>query len=84
MRSFLTLLLFLALATVSASAQMVQDASYRIVGHIKSDGTVQDASYRITGHVKSDGTVQDASTGSWAISNRTASSRIRPIGSSAT
>ena len=61
MRSFLTLLLFLALAAVSASAQMVQDASYRIVGHIKSDGTVQDASYRITGHVKSDGTVQDAS-----------------------
>ena len=61
MRRFLTLLLFLALTALSASAQTVQDASYRIVGHIKSDGTVQDSSYRIIGHVKSDGTVQDAS-----------------------
>ena len=61
MRRFLTLILFLALAAVSASAQMVQDASYRIVAHIKSDGTIQDSSYRVIGHVKSDGTVQDAS-----------------------
>ena len=61
MRRFLTLLLFLALTALSASAQTVQDASYRIVAHIKSDGTIQDDSYRIIGHIKSDGTVQDAS-----------------------
>ena len=52
MRRILTLLLFLAFAAVSASAQMVQDASYRILGHVKTDGTVQDASYRVIGHVK--------------------------------
>ena len=39
----------------------MQDASYRIVGHIKDDGTVQDSSYKIIGHIKKDGTVQDAS-----------------------
>ena len=39
----------------------VEDASYRIVGHIKPDGVIQDASYRVIGHVKTDGTVQDAS-----------------------
>ena len=61
MRRFLPFLLFLFLTGLSASAQMVQDAGYRVVGHIKSDGTIQDASYRIIGHVKSDGTVQDAS-----------------------
>ena len=52
MRRFLTLVLFLALTALSASAQTVQDASYRIVAHIKSDGTVQDASYRVIGHTK--------------------------------
>ena len=35
MRRILTLLLFLAFAAVSASAQMVQDASYRVIGHVK-------------------------------------------------
>ena len=61
MRRFLTLILFLALAALSASAQMVQDASYRVVAHIKSDGTIQDASYRVIGHIASNGTIQDAS-----------------------
>ena len=71
MRRFLTLLLFLALSAVAASAQMVQDASYRIVAHIKSDdrtvgflkrdGTVEDASYRIVGHIKPDGVILDSS-----------------------
>jgi len=28
----------------------VQDASYRIIGHIRKDGLVQDASYRTIGH----------------------------------
>ena len=60
MRRFLTLILFLALAAVSASAQTVQDASYRIVAHIKSDGTIQDASYRVIGHINPNGTIQDA------------------------
>lgn len=35
MRRLWTLLLFLALSVLSASAQMVQDASYRIIGHTK-------------------------------------------------
>ena len=35
MRRFLTLILFVTLAAVSASAQMVQDASYRVIGHVK-------------------------------------------------
>ena len=61
MRRVLILLLALTLGALSASAQTVQDASYRIVGHIKSDGTIQDSSYRIIGHIKSDGTLQDAS-----------------------
>ena len=52
MRRILTLLLFVTLTALSASAQMVQDASYRIVGHVKPDGTVQDASYRIIGRTK--------------------------------
>ena len=55
------LVLYLTLTALSASAQLVQDASYRVVAHIKSDGTIQDSSYRIIGHVKSDGTVQDSS-----------------------
>ena len=61
MRRVIHILLLLLLTTLGSRAQTVQDASYRIVGHIKSDGTIQDASYRIIGHVKSDGTVQDAS-----------------------
>ena len=61
MRRFLTLILFLAFAALSASAQMVQDASYRVVGHIKSDGTIQDQTYKVIGHIKSNGTIQDAS-----------------------
>ena len=61
MRRFLTLILFLALSALAASAQMVQDASYRIVAHIKSDGTIQDASYRVIGHINPNGTIQDAS-----------------------
>ena len=63
MKKILQIVLFLLLsaAGAGAAAQTVQDASYRIVGHIKSDGTIQDASYRIIGHIKSDGTVQDAS-----------------------
>ena len=61
MKRFLILVLFLFLAAPSVFSQTIQDAGYRIVAHIKSDGTVQDSSYRIIGHVKSDGTVQDAS-----------------------
>ena len=61
MRRFFFLVLFLTLSAVTASAQLVQDASYRVVAHIKSDGTIQDDSYRVIGHIKSDGTVQDAS-----------------------
>jgi hypothetical protein len=30
----------------------VQDASYRTLGYVKSDGTVQDASYRTLGYAK--------------------------------
>ena len=61
MRRLLTLILFVTLAAVSASAQMVQDASYRVVGHIKSDGTIQDQTYKVIGHIKSNGTIQDSS-----------------------
>ena len=53
--------LVMAFSPGSASAATVQDGSYRIVGHIKSDGTIQDGSYRTVGHVKSDGTIQDGS-----------------------
>lgn len=41
--------------------ETIQDASYRTIGHIKSDGTVQDASYRTVGHLKNDGTFQNRS-----------------------
>ena len=61
MRRILPIILFLTLSVLSASAQMVQDASYRVVAHIKSDGTIQDASYKVIGHIKADGTVQDSS-----------------------
>jgi hypothetical protein len=61
MRRILPIILFLALSVLSVSAQTIQDAGYRIVGHIKSDGTIQDSGYKITGHIKSDGTIQDAS-----------------------
>ena len=61
MKQILHIVLFLLLTTAGAAAQTVQDAGYRIVAHIKSDGTIQDASYRIIGHIKSDGTIQDAS-----------------------
>ena len=61
MRRILPVILFLTLSVLSASAQTVQDAGYRIVGHIKSDGTIQDSGYKIVGHIKADGTVQDAS-----------------------
>ena len=59
-RLILNLLAFL-LAAAAVSAQTIKNGSYRIVGHIKSDGTIQDDSYRIIGHIKSDGTVQDGS-----------------------
>lgn len=52
MRRILPIILFLILSVLSASAQTVQDASYRVVAHIKSDGTIQDASYRVIGHAK--------------------------------
>ena len=55
------LMLALMLTALGARAQTVQDAGYRVVAHIKSDGTIQDASYRIIGHIKSDGTIQDES-----------------------
>lgn len=35
MRRFLPFLLFLTVACLSASAQTVQDASYRVIGHVK-------------------------------------------------
>ena len=62
MRKILCFLVLLMLSAVGVRAQMVQDASYRVVAHIKSDGTIQeDASYRIVGHIKPDGVIQDAS-----------------------
>ena len=61
MRKVICFILLLTLCAVGARAQQVQDALYRVVAHIKSDGTIQDSSYRIIGHVKSDGTVQDSS-----------------------
>lgn len=61
MRKVFVILLLLTLSALGLGAQTVQDAGYRIVAHIKSDGTIQDSSYRIIGHVKSDGTVQDSS-----------------------
>ena len=47
-RFFLTLLFCLVCG--AAGAQTIKDASYRIVAHIKSDGTVQNASYHTIGH----------------------------------
>ena len=61
MRKVFQIVLFLLLAAAGAHAQTIQDASYRITGHLKSDGTVQDANYRIVGHIKKDGTIQDSS-----------------------
>ena len=61
MRKVICFILLLTLSAAGARAQQVQDAGYRVVGHIKSDGVIQDASYRVLGHVKGDGTVQDAS-----------------------
>ena len=61
MRKIVFILLLLTLSALGVRAQMVQDAGYRVVAHIKSDGTIQDASYRIIGHIKSDGTIQDES-----------------------
>ena len=61
MRRILSIILFLILSVWAVSAQTVQDAGYRIIGHIKSDGTIQDSGYKIVGHIKADGTVQDAS-----------------------
>ena len=60
MRKVIHIVLLLLLTALGARAQTVQDAGYRIVGHIKSDGTIQDAGYKMIGHIKSDGTVQDA------------------------
>ena len=48
-------------AAPRAAAQMVQDAGYKVVAHIKTDGTLQDESYRVIGHIKADGTIQDSS-----------------------
>ena len=50
MRKVFHIVLLLLLTALGARAQTVQDAGYRIVGHIQSDGTIQDASYRIIGH----------------------------------
>ena len=61
MRKILCFLVLLMLSAVGVRAQMVQDASYRVVAHIKSDGTIQDASYRVIGHIQSNGLIQDAS-----------------------
>ena len=61
MRRIIYVILLLTLSALGLRAQTVQDAGYRIVAHIKSDGTVQDGSYRTIGHIKSDGTVQDGS-----------------------
>ena len=61
MRKVVCFILLLTLSALGARAQQVQDALYRVVAHIKSDGTIQDDSYRVIGHIKSDGTIQDAS-----------------------
>ena len=60
-RKVIYILVLLTLSALGLRAQTVQDAGYRVVAHIKSDGTVQDDSYRVIGHIKSDGTIQDAS-----------------------
>ena len=52
MRKVVCFILLLTLSALGARAQQVQDALYRVVAHIKSDGTIQDDSYRVIGHVK--------------------------------
>ena len=61
MRKVVCFILLLTLSALGARAQQVQDALYRVVAHIKTDGTVQDESYRVIGHIQSDGVIQDAS-----------------------
>ena len=57
----LLLIAFALCVSFSALAQTVTDSSYRIVAHIKPDGTIQDSSYRTLGYIRKDGSVQDAS-----------------------
>lgn len=54
-------LAFLFATPLLASAQKVTDSSYKVVAHIKADGTIQDATYKTIGHIKEDGTIQNAS-----------------------
>ena len=61
MRKIVFILLTLTLSALGIRAQTVQDAGYKVVAHIKSDGTIQDDSYRVIGHIKADGTIQDSS-----------------------
>ena len=52
MKKILHIVLFLLLTAAGAAAQTVQDSGYKVVAHIKPDGTVQDSGYKVIAHRK--------------------------------
>ena len=50
----LWVLLWVVLLTVPA--QVLKDASYRLMGRVEANGVVKDANYRMIGKIESDGT----------------------------
>lgn len=54
----LWVLLWAVLLTVPA--QVLKDASYRMMGRVEANGVVKDANYRMIGKIESDGSIKNA------------------------